>query len=58
MLKIIRSVLEDERGATAIEYGLMVSLMAIAAITAFNALAAETNTMWTNTSNALTNATP
>jgi pilus assembly protein Flp/PilA len=35
MLSMLRTLLEDEQGATAIEYGLISALISIAAITAF-----------------------
>ena len=38
MLKIIRKLRISKRGATAIEYGLIAALIAIAAIVAFQAL--------------------
>ena len=36
----------DERGATAVEYGLIVSLIVIAMIGALNGVASETIDMW------------
>lgn len=36
----------DERGATAVEYGLIVSLIVIAMIGALNGVARETIEMW------------
>jgi pilus assembly protein Flp/PilA len=35
MFKITKQLLQDESGATAIEYGLIAALIAVAAITAF-----------------------
>ncbi len=35
MFKITKQLLKDESGATAIEYGLIAALIAVAAITAF-----------------------
>jgi pilus assembly protein Flp/PilA len=40
----------DERGATAIEYGLIVALIAIALIQGLTALGGGTGGMWTNLS--------
>ena len=37
-MKQIRQILADEAGATAIEYGLIAALIAVAAITAMGAL--------------------
>ncbi|MCB2048780.1 MAG: Flp family type IVb pilin [Novosphingobium sp.] len=37
---------KDERGATAVEYGLIASLIVIAMITALNGVASETTGVW------------
>jgi pilus assembly protein Flp/PilA len=37
-MKLINKILKDEAGATAIEYGLIAALIAVAAITAMGAL--------------------
>ncbi|WP_340586188.1 Flp family type IVb pilin [Erythrobacter alti] len=42
----LKHIAEDEQGATAIEYGLIVALIAIAIITAIQGLAAETANLW------------
>jgi len=41
------------RGATAIEYALVASLIAVAAVTAFHNLGNKTDTMYNNVSNKL-----
>ena len=38
MLKTIRNFIDDESGATAIEYGLIAALVSVAAIAALSAL--------------------
>ena len=38
MLKIITSLLRDDSGATAIEYGLIAALVAVAAVAAMSAV--------------------
>ena len=43
MLRMLRA---DEGGATAIEYGLILALIAIACISGFNALGGGANGMW------------
>ena len=43
MLMKIRKLLKDSKGATAIEYGLIAALVAVAAITALTALGGELN---------------
>ncbi|AKQ42136.1 hypothetical protein CP97_09070 [Aurantiacibacter atlanticus] len=42
----IKQLLHDEQGATAVEYGLIVSLIVIAMVTALQGLATESSTMW------------
>jgi pilus assembly protein Flp/PilA len=46
----------DERGATAIEYGLIAALLVIAVIPAFQALGGNTNSMYTVITTKITNA--
>lgn len=43
----------DERGATAIEYGLIVALVFLAVVTAINNFSSKTNTMYSNISSNL-----
>ena len=38
MIKVIRSFVKDESGATAIEYGLIAALVALVGVVAFTAL--------------------
>ncbi|VVT17474.1 Flp family type IVb pilin [Erythrobacter sp. EC-HK427] len=42
----LKRLLHDDRGATAVEYGLIVALIFIAMIVALQGLATETVTMW------------
>ena len=42
----IKRLLRDNRGATAIEYGLIVALIVIAIIGAVQSVANETNGLW------------
>lgn len=44
----LKQLLHDDRGATAVEYGLIVALIVIAMIVALQGLATETVTMWTD----------
>jgi len=46
--EFIKRLLRDSRGATAIEYGLIISLIVIAMITAMQGFANETIEMWGN----------
>lgn len=45
---VLKAFLEDDSGGTAIEYGLIVSLIVIAIIGALNTFANETTSMWNN----------
>ncbi len=47
LLKLVR----DNRGATAIEYGLIAALIAVAAITAMTALGNQLTTTFSNVAN-------
>ncbi len=42
-MKMFRKMLKDSKGATAIEYGLIAALIAVAAITAMSALGTQLN---------------
>ena len=56
MSKFVTRFLKDESGATAIEYGLIMSLMTIACIVAFVALSAGSDGMWNKIQNLIGNA--
>ena len=49
-MRLMRAILQDERGATAIEYGLIVSLIVIAMIASVGQLANFTVGMWNDVS--------
>jgi pilus assembly protein Flp/PilA len=55
---LLKAILEDRSGGTAIEYGLIAALIVIAMISALNTFANETIGMWSNveTSMAAVNA--
>lgn len=53
----LKNLMNDESGATAIEYGLIAALVSVAAITALTAMGSSLNTMFTAVSTALTGAT-
>lgn len=46
----LRAVRRDRRGATAIEYGLVASLIVVAMLVAFGRVATTSSTMWTKVS--------
>lgn len=55
MARILRFI-KDKKGATAIEYGLIVALIAIGVIGGMNFMADRTTGMWDYVSNTLSNA--
>ena len=48
-----KAFLADEQGATAIEYGLLAALIALAIVVTVRVLGTSLNTVFTNVSNAL-----
>jgi pilus assembly protein Flp/PilA len=55
-MTILSKLLRDETGATAIEYGLIAALIAVAAIAAMQGLGGALSTTFNNTSSAMTTA--
>lgn len=47
----IKLLLRDDRGATAVEYGLIVTLIVIAMLAALQGVADENNGLWAKVSN-------
>lgn len=54
MLSIFRRLMKDEQGATAIEYTLIASLIAVAAITAMTAVGGKVTNVMGNVANSMT----
>ena len=54
----IRKLIKDKKGATAIEYGLIAALIAVAAITAMQGLGSSLNSTFTNVSTAMKGSNP
>ena len=52
-MQFIRKMLKDSKGATAIEYGLIAALIAVAAITAMSNLGTKLNNTFNNVSSQL-----
>jgi pilus assembly protein Flp/PilA len=52
-MKIIKKIFKNENGATAIEYGLIAALIAVAAMTAMGTLGTKLTNTFTNVSNKL-----
>ena len=55
MMIKIRQMLKDQKGATAIEYGLIAALVAVAAITAMSSLGSQLNTTLTKVKTTMEN---
>jgi pilus assembly protein Flp/PilA len=53
IMKFFKNLLRDEQGATAIEYGLIAALIAVAAITAMQALGGELSETFNTVENQL-----
>ena len=56
VIRTIARVLRERRGATAIEYGLIIALVVIAMIAGLTALADTTTGMWGNVNSKVANA--
>ena len=56
VIRTIARVLRENRGATAIEYGLIIAFVVIAMIAGLTALADTTTGMWGNVSGKVANA--
>jgi pilus assembly protein Flp/PilA len=52
-MRFFRKLLKDNAGATAIEYGLIAALIAVAAITAMQGLGSQLGTTFTSTSSSM-----
>ena len=55
-MTFFKNMIRDEAGATAIEYGLIAALIAVAAITALSTVGTQLNTTFTGVGGALTTA--
>ncbi len=56
MYSTIKKFLQDEAGATAIEYGLIAALVSVAAVTALTSVGTSLSSMFNKVSTDLTNA--
>jgi pilus assembly protein Flp/PilA len=54
--RIVRGFAGDERGATAIEYGLIAALVAVAALAGMSSLGGGLGDSWGSTANKVTTA--
>ena len=55
MIRRMKALARAERGATAVEYGLICALIVLAAMGAITAFSAKTIGMWNNVSNEIVN---
>ena len=56
-MQFVRKLFKDKKGATAIEYGLIAALIAVAAIAAMQGLGTSLNQTFTNISDCMTDST-
>ena len=56
IMTALKQLSKDDRGATAIEYGLIVAMIALAAMVALNGFASETNQMFNQVTSAVQGA--
>lgn len=56
IMNFMRKIRHDDRGATAIEYGLIAALIAVAAITAMSSLGGQVSTTFNNVKTNLSSA--
>lgn len=56
MYRLLSALKRDQKGATAIEYGLIAALLVLGMMVAFNMVAKRTGTMWNNVASRVTNA--
>ena len=55
-MRRLRALLGDDRGATAVEYGLILALIFLAMVSAVVAFSKDTTDMWNNVSEEIRNA--
>lgn len=53
-MRRLKDLIKDRRAATAVEYGLILSLIFLTMVVAIKGVATETTEMWNNVSNAVT----
>ena len=57
MIQFLKSLKQDQQGATAVEYGLIVALIFLAIVGAIQTFGEETIEMWNNVSSKVESAT-
>ena len=58
MQKLMRQILRDNTGAAAVEYGLIISLIVLAMLTALGDFANKNTSMWNYVDTTLKTSTP
>ena len=48
MFKVLKKLMADPRGATAVEYGLIISLIVVAMVASLTGVGTKTGSMWNN----------
>tara|TARA_R110002033_G_scaffold128655_6_gene169715 strand:+ start:864 stop:1037 length:174 start_codon:yes stop_codon:yes gene_type:complete len=56
MIDLLKKLYLSDRGATAVEYGLILALIALTAMVAITGVANETFNMWSGVANEVTDA--
>lgn len=56
MIRTLRRLLASNKGATAVEYGLIIAMIVLAMMAALTNVASKTNGMWGNVANEVTNS--
>ena len=56
MIRTLRRLFASNKGATAVEYGLIIAMIVIAMMAALMNVATKTNGMWGNVANEVTNS--
>lgn len=54
MIDLLKKLYLSDKGATAVEYGLILALIALAAVVAIGGVANETINMWSDVANRVT----
>jgi pilus assembly protein Flp/PilA len=57
MVRLIKRLARDERGATAVEYGFMLVMIVLAMMSALSGVATETSALWEEVSSKSAEAT-
>ncbi len=55
MLSLLRRIAASRKGATAVEYGLIIAMIVLAMVTALSEVATKTNGMWGLVANEVNN---